>query len=36
VAKDIAELNAKARLARQLEEQINSLIRTFNQQHARR
>jgi hypothetical protein len=33
-AKDIAELNAKARLARQLEEQINSLIRTFNQQHA--
>jgi hypothetical protein len=33
-AKDIAELNAKARLARQLEEQINALIRTFNQQHA--
>jgi hypothetical protein len=28
-----AELNAKARLARQLQEQINSLIRTFNQQH---
>jgi hypothetical protein len=33
-ARDIAELNAKARLARGLEEQINSLIRTFNQQHA--
>ena len=33
-ARDIAELNAKARLARQLEEQINSLIRAFNQQHA--
>jgi hypothetical protein len=33
-ARDIAELNAKTRLARGLEEQINSLIRTFNQQHA--
>ena len=33
-ARNIAELNAKARLARQLEEQINSLIRTFNQQYA--
>jgi hypothetical protein len=32
-AKNIAELNAKARLARQLEEQINTLIRSFNQQH---
>jgi hypothetical protein len=32
-AKNVAELNAKARLARQLEEQINSLIRVFNQQH---
>jgi hypothetical protein len=32
-AKNIAELNAKARLARQLEEQINSLVRAFNQQH---
>ena len=32
-ARDIAELNAKARLARSLEEQINTLIRTFNQQH---
>ncbi|GHT14027.1 hypothetical protein AGMMS4956_11120 [Bacteroidia bacterium] len=32
-AKSMAELNAKARLARQLEEQINSLVRTFNQQH---
>jgi hypothetical protein len=32
-ARDIAELNAKARLARQLEEQINTLIRSFNQQH---
>ncbi|GHT74079.1 hypothetical protein FACS189456_5200 [Bacteroidia bacterium] len=32
-AKSQAELNAKARLARQLEEQINSLVRTFNQQH---
>jgi hypothetical protein len=32
-ARNIAELDAKARLARQLEEQINSLIRTFNQQH---
>ena len=32
-ARNLAELDAKARLARQLEEQINSLIRTFNQQH---
>jgi hypothetical protein len=32
-ARNIAELNAKARLARQTEEQINSLIRSFNQQH---
>jgi hypothetical protein len=32
-AKSMAELNAKARLARQLEEQINSLVRAFNQQH---
>jgi hypothetical protein len=32
-AKSIAELDAKTRLARQLEEQINGLIRTFNQQH---
>jgi hypothetical protein len=32
-AKSIAELNAKTRLARQLEEQINTLIRSFNQQH---
>jgi hypothetical protein len=32
-ARDIAELDAKARLARQLEEQINSLIRSFAQQH---
>jgi hypothetical protein len=33
-AQELAELNAKARLARQLEEQINTLIRSFNQQHA--
>jgi hypothetical protein len=33
-AYETAELNAKARLARQLEEQINTLITTFNQQHA--
>ena len=33
-ARNLAELDAKARLARQLEEQINSLIRAFNQQHA--
>jgi hypothetical protein len=33
LARNIAELTAKARLARQLEEQINSLIRLFNQQH---
>ncbi|MDR2362509.1 MAG: hypothetical protein LBD91_07250 [Prevotellaceae bacterium] len=32
-ARNLAELDAKARLARQLEEQINSLIRVFNQQH---
>jgi hypothetical protein len=32
-ARSIAELDAKTRLARQLEEQINGLIRTFNQQH---
>jgi hypothetical protein len=32
-ARNLAELSAKARLARQLEEQINSLIRAFNQQH---
>ncbi|MDR1582808.1 MAG: hypothetical protein LBS55_06050 [Prevotellaceae bacterium] len=32
-ARNLAELNAKARLARQLEEQINSLVRAFNQQH---
>jgi hypothetical protein len=32
-ARSIAELNAKTRLARQLEEQINSLIRSFNEQH---
>jgi hypothetical protein len=33
-ARSIAELDAKTRLARQLEEQINALIQTFNQQHA--
>jgi uncharacterized protein YceK len=32
-AKSMAELDAKTRLARQLEEQINGLIRNFNQQH---
>jgi hypothetical protein len=32
-ARNLAELSAKARLARQLEEQINSLISAFNQQH---
>ena len=32
-ARSLAEINAKTRLARQLEEQINALIRTFNQQH---
>lgn len=32
-ARSIAELNAKTRLARQLEEQINSLIRSTNVQH---
>ncbi|MDR1985260.1 MAG: hypothetical protein LBQ28_10650 [Prevotellaceae bacterium] len=32
-ARNIAELNAKARLARQLQEQINTLIRSFNEQH---
>jgi outer membrane protein assembly factor BamE (lipoprotein component of BamABCDE complex) len=32
-ANSIAELDAKTRLSRQLEEQINGLIRTFNQQH---
>jgi hypothetical protein len=34
-ARNIAELDAKVRLARQLEEQINSLIRSFNQQHVK-
>jgi hypothetical protein len=33
-ARSIAELDAKARLARQLEEQIHSLIRSFSQQHT--
>jgi hypothetical protein len=33
VARNFAELDAKARLARQMEEQINSLIRNFQQQH---
>jgi hypothetical protein len=32
-AHSLAELNAKARLARQIEEQINSLVRAYNQQH---
>jgi hypothetical protein len=32
-AYDLAEVNAKARLARQLEEQINTLITSFNQQY---
>jgi hypothetical protein len=32
-ARAIAILNAKANMARQLEEQVNSLIRSFNQQH---
>jgi hypothetical protein len=32
-AKGLAEIDAKTRLARQLEEQINGLIRNFNQQH---
>jgi hypothetical protein len=32
-AKSIAELNAKTRLARQLEEQINAFIRATNLQH---
>jgi uncharacterized protein YceK len=33
-ARNLAELDATARLARQLEEQIHSLVRAFNQQRA--
>jgi hypothetical protein len=33
LARNAAELNAKARLARQLQEQINAFIRSFNEQH---
>ncbi|MDR2652996.1 MAG: hypothetical protein LBC68_11925 [Prevotellaceae bacterium] len=33
LARNAAELNAKARLARQLQEQINTFIRSYNEQY---